>query len=366
MEKRSNNYSDRPYFPMLDLAGLSFSTTFQLYGPTWHAHRRVLQQTFKPVTSLEYRPIQVEKINDLLWSLLDRPEDFKTHLKTLSNDHFQELAEEMVHAVGALTYPSAAVVNVVPFLRFLPTWFPGADFHRVARETKDKVNELLDSPYKYVQDNLAAGTASSSFVANRIETCKSEDDHQLLKNIAGTAYAGIYPNVQKKAQKELDRVVGTDRLVSYHDEASLPYIQAICREDVYNGYYIPAGTTIIPNAWAMTRDPLKYENPEEFNPDRFFDENNELDNDDMTYTFGFGRRICPGRHMAAATVWLSIATILATFDIRPPKDASGNEIALNVEYTGDLVSNPRPFKCIITPRSKDAKQLIVDIRNNSV
>ncbi|KAF8189657.1 hypothetical protein BJ912DRAFT_850443, partial [Pholiota molesta] len=62
------------------------------------------------------------------------------------NDHFQELAEEMVNAVGALTYPSAAVVNVVPFLRFLPTWFPGADFHRVARETKDKVNELLDSP----------------------------------------------------------------------------------------------------------------------------------------------------------------------------------------------------------------------------
>jgi hypothetical protein len=69
------------------------------------------------------------------------------------------------------------------------------------------------------------------------------------------------------------------------------------------------GTTIIPNAWyvfsisaffalkclfrAMTRDPLKYENPEEFNPDRFVDENNELDNDDMTYTFGFGRRFVP-------------------------------------------------------------------------
>lgn len=70
------------------------------------------------------------------------------------DDPFQELAEETVNALTALTYPSAAVVNVIPFLRFLPTWFPGADFHRVARETKDKLNKLLDSPYTYVQDNL--------------------------------------------------------------------------------------------------------------------------------------------------------------------------------------------------------------------
>ncbi|KAF8189656.1 hypothetical protein BJ912DRAFT_966036 [Pholiota molesta] len=82
-------------------------------------------------------------------------------------------------------------------------------------------------------------TASSSFVANRIETCKLEDDHQLLKNIAGTAYAA-----------------GADTTTSS----------------------VTLGTTIIPNAWAMTRNPLKYENPQEFDPDRFFDKNNELDN----------------------------------------------------------------------------------------
>lgn len=85
--------------------------------------------------------------------------------------------------------------------------------------------------------------------------------YQTTSSVTTFIYAmAKYPNVQKKAQEELDRVVGTDRLVSYHDEASLPYIQAVCREifrwrpvvplglfhaaigeDVYNGYYIPAG-----------------------------------------------------------------------------------------------------------------------------
>lgn len=73
-----------------------------------------------------------------------------------------------------------------------------------------------------------------------------------------------FPDVQKKAQEELDRIIGTDRLVNFDDQASLPYIQAVCREvlrwrpvfplgishanttdDVYNGYYIPAGNSIL-------------------------------------------------------------------------------------------------------------------------
>jgi hypothetical protein len=70
------------------------------------------------------------------------------------NDPFQKLAEETMHAIISLTYPSAAIVNVIPFLRFLPTWFPGAGFRRVAQKAKEKVTRLLDFPYQFVQDNL--------------------------------------------------------------------------------------------------------------------------------------------------------------------------------------------------------------------
>ena len=77
----------------------------------------------------------------------------------------------------------------------------------------------------------------------------------------------LYPEVQKKAQQELDAVVGTEgRLPDFSDQPSLPYITAIVKEllrwhpavpmgvpyrvladDEYNGYYIPKGSIILPN-----------------------------------------------------------------------------------------------------------------------
>jgi len=76
------------------------------------------------------------------------------------------------------------------------------------------------------------------------------------------------PHVVKKAQEELDRVIGHERLPEYADVESLPYITAVIREvlrwspaypigiprrviqdDMYKGYFIPAGATVIENIW---------------------------------------------------------------------------------------------------------------------
>jgi len=78
----------------------------------------------------------------------------------------------------------------------------------------------------------------------------------------------LYPEVQKKAQCEIDQVVGTDRLPGFEDQAVLPYTSAILKEilrwqqvdtlavphrltedDTYRGYHLPAGSTVIGNAW---------------------------------------------------------------------------------------------------------------------
>jgi len=96
------------------------------------------------------------------------------------------------------------------------------------------------------------------------------------------------PKVLKKAQEELDRVVGKGRLPDFLDKDNLPYIDAIVKEvirwspplpitipkrviqdDVYRGYFIPAGATVVENVWAICRDPTIYPDPETFNPDRF-------------------------------------------------------------------------------------------------
>jgi len=185
------------------------------------------------------------------------------------------------------------------------------------------------------------------------------------------------PEARKKAQAEIDQVVGRDRLPGFDDRPSLPYVEAFYREvmrwrpampmgvahtttedDVYEGYFIPKGATIMSNIWAMTHDESKYPEPQLFNPDRFFTADGQLNDDNTILTFGFGRRICLGRHAADATVWATIVSVLSVFDFNYAKDIHGNVIPIDGKYTDALISHALPFKCSIFPRDDDARKLI--------
>ena len=121
----------------------------------------------------------------------------------------------------------------------------------------------------------------------------------------------LNPQAMKKAQDELDRVVGEDRLPEFSDRANLPYIDAVVKEllrwnppfpisipntvtqdDAYRGFFIPAGATVIENIWAIFRDPDLYPDPGAFNPDRFLEDGeiNPLVSDPENRVFGSGRR----------------------------------------------------------------------------
>jgi cytochrome P450 len=121
----------------------------------------------------------------------------------------------------------------------------------------------------------------------------------------------LNPQVMKKAQEELDRVVGKDRLPEFSDKTDLPYIDAVVKEvlrwspplpislpskvtqdDVYRGYFIPAGATVFSNIWAVFRDPDIYPDPGAFNPDRFLKDGkiNPLVFNPEDRVFGSGRR----------------------------------------------------------------------------
>ena len=81
----------------------------------------------------------------------------------------------------------------------------------------------------------------------------------------------LHPEVQKKAQTELDRVVGRSRLPDFRDLDSLVYVRAVLKEvmrwhtvtplgiphrtkkdDVFDGYFVPAGTILIANIWCVS------------------------------------------------------------------------------------------------------------------
>ncbi|KAG2062633.1 cytochrome P450, partial [Suillus decipiens] len=149
---------------------------------------------------------------------------------------------------------------------------------------------------------------------------------------------------QARAQAEIDCVIGEalGRLPDWDDRASMPYVNAIIQEtlrwfpviplgiphatvddDVYEGHFIPKGATVMANTWAMARNPEKYPNPKMFIPERHMSKvTTEAEEpsahhgrDEISYAFGFGRRVCVGRHVADASLFAAIVNILAVFQI---------------------------------------------------
>jgi len=107
-------------------------------------------------------------------------------------------------------------------------------------------------------------------------------------------------------------------------------------DDVYEGYLIPAGTIVHPNIWSMTHNEELYPDPFDFKPERFLglDAARSKEIDPKNFIFGFGRRVCVGQYFADQQIWLVIACLVATFDIKKAKDEFGNEITPIPNYPG--------------------------------
>jgi cytochrome P450 len=84
----------------------------------------------------------------------------------------------------------------------------------------------------------------------------------------------------------------------------------------------------------ILHDPEIYPDPEEFKPEHFLNEDGTVRDDPaLSLVFGVGRRICPGRHLVDATLFLVAASVLSAFTVTKAKDASGNEIPVKPEVT---------------------------------
>ena len=171
-----------------------------------------------------------------------------------------------------------------------------------------------------------------------------------------------YPEIQKRAQDELEAVVGRSRCPTFADAPNLPYIQAMVKEalrwrpplpmgvphaptqdDWYEGMFIPKGTMCLVNLWQCHHDPTAYgPDAASFNPERFLDEHDRLipgpveTRDDGHSAYGFGRRACVGKHAANDALFLDMATVLWAAQLESARDENGNEIPVDMETTIDL------------------------------
>ncbi|EGN99071.1 hypothetical protein SERLA73DRAFT_181862 [Serpula lacrymans var. lacrymans S7.3] len=241
---------------------------------------------------------------------------------------------------------------------------------------------------------MAAGVAPSSFVSNLLEESNlTAHEEHVIKWSAASLYSGgadttvsaiysfflamiLYPEVQKKAQAEIDAVVGSNRLPTLADRAFLPYVEALAKEvvrwhvvapltfqhvamedGIHNGYLIPKGSCVLANIWGILHDKETYKEPHLFKPERFLGDHPELD--PRTVSFGYGRRICPGIQLADSSVFISCAMSLAVFNMTKWVE-NGVEITPSAEDLPGTILHPALFKCTITLRSPEAEALVLE------
>nr|XP_004660165.1 cytochrome P450 1B1 [Jaculus jaculus] len=175
-----------------------------------------------------------------------------------------------------------------------------------------------------------------------------------------------YPDVQARVQAELDRVVGRDRLPCMGDQPNLPYVMAFLYETMrfssflpvtiphattantfVLGYYIPKNTVVFVNQWSVNHDPVKWSNPEDFDPARFLDEDGSINKDlaSSVMIFSVGKRRCIGEELAKMLLFLFISVLAHQCNFK----ANQNEPS-KMSFSYGLTIKPKSFKIHVSLR----------------
>ncbi|GJE88030.1 cytochrome P450 [Phanerochaete sordida] len=440
-EERSRIYSDRfcsavmessrnptdtvsahrpPTVMTQELVGWHRNFGLMTYGDVWRQRRRLFNQHFKPQAIPAHHAKLTQGARTLTQLLLESPKKFLKHFHRVpgvtildiiyamdldpQDDTTIEDLENAATTFADLADAKGYLVDLIPILKYLPSWLPGAGFKRQAAKWKKLVDRLHDEPYHKVKSDIMSGKPRPCIVSalihdfeDKLDSSGAEED---ILSVGATAYTGadtttfalanfafamlLFPEAQQKAQEELDRVVGRDRLPEITDQDSLPYTTALIREllrwrpigpasaihrstadDWYGDYFIPAGSMVIGNVWAILHDEERYPDPEAFKPERFLTAEGTLDPSvpDPAQVFGFGRRICPGRFFAHAALFLYISHILAAFTIEKAVDEMGNVVEPTPECEARTFWRPKPFEASFKPRLQGLEGLIHTPRN---
>ncbi|KAJ7631006.1 cytochrome P450 [Roridomyces roridus] len=393
LEKRSSKYSSRPRRTMVvDLMGWNWLASSFPYGPWLQKHRAIFHRYLpQNDSSTRWHSLQTQETHTLLCSLLLNPTEFRHHIRTAAagivlkmtyglkvgaGDEYVVLADQAIAGLAQAGIFGTYLVDYMPFLKYAPSWF---SFKRKALAWRKLSHAMLNVPFASAQQEMAQGIASKCLVSQELEGISGLADkstaENIIKNVAGTLYVAgadtvvstlaafflamsIHPEIQQRAQAEIDRVTGHgQRLPLFTDRPQLAFIDYVCyellrwnpvtplglahyvtEEDEYRGFRIPKGTTVLPNVWAILHEPETYPDPLAFNPNRFAPENRtEGKNPLPDPAFGFGRRFCPGRILAFDTIWIAVASILVVYDISKSRDETGALKEPAVEFTPHML-----------------------------
>ncbi|CAL5193279.1 unnamed protein product [Lathyrus oleraceus] len=381
------------------------------YGPHYVKVRKVCTlELFSPKRIEALRPIREDEVTAMVESIFNdstNPENLgkailmRKYIGAVAFNNITRLAfgKRFVNAEGVMDEQgvefkaivanglklgaSLAMAEHIPWLRWM---FPleeeafakhGARRDRLTRAIMDEhtqarqksggakqhfVDALLTLQDKYdLSEDTIIGllwdmiTAGMDTTAISVEWAMAE----LIKN----------PRVQQKAQEELDKVIGFERVMTETDFSSLPYLQSVAKEALrlhpptplmlphrananvkIGGYDIPKGSNVHVNVWAVARDPAVWKNPLEFRPERFLEEDVDMKGHDFRLLpFGAGRRVCPGAQLGINMVTSMLGHLLHHFCWAPPEGVNPEEIDM-AENPGMVTYMRTPLQVVASPR----------------
>ncbi|KAK2460404.1 hypothetical protein APHAL10511_007569 [Amanita phalloides] len=420
IDKHALSSSNRPQSTMNDMLipdHMNPGTTRYAHEG-WQAFRKAASQLFSNDNMKHLAPYQEAEVTQMIWEFanqrewLDAIKRFTTSFHmgiiygtrgaTLQSKHVAAFRHVHPQFMSLLDFGKAPPIDIFPFLAWVPEYF--AKWKRLVGEVRSLHAELYDDLYRIVEDRIASERESGCFMEQMILKADSMglNSRSQLLNLAAVLLQGSdtmlaalhtivlvlakYPHALKKAQEEVDRVVGLDRMPMLSDMSSLPYVNAILEEcnrlhpiaplnlphemvcdEVVNSVLYPKDAALFTNLYFIYRDERYFDRPDEFVPERFLKHPFGL-KDNVTddparrpnLHFGGGRRVCPGINAAKSSLELVTSRLIWGFDVLPAIDPdTGKEVCpdLNDCSEGILVV-PLSTSARVVPRSAHHKGII--------
>ncbi|KAG2085777.1 cytochrome P450 [Suillus discolor] len=364
MEKEGANLADRPRsIAVHETLSGGFRVVLEGTGERLRRLRRVLHANLQPKVAETYEPMQTRHAKNVVLDILNDPKNHQKHAMRYSASVIMSFTygkitptsytdPEVVDInrfsarIGQAMRPGAYLVDAYPILRFVPGYLS-----QLKAWHKEELT-FYDGQLDAVRRQMREGTARPSFARFMLEHQKQYQlGDEEVAYLAGVIFgagsdttasaitimmmaAATHTDAQARVQEELDNVVGRTRLPTFADQEMLPQVTAfmleslrwrpvslggiahcVIKDMIWKNYLIPAGATVIGNHWAIANDPEVFPEPHKFNPQRWIDDAGRVRGDLKFFTYGFGRRVCPGQHVANRSVFINTALILWTFSL---------------------------------------------------